>query len=189
LDAGTAVFGVDLLLQGEFLPEGEAAAKNRAVKSPREFAGYTYGYNRALLAERANDVLTMISFVKNNDQKPKSVELIAVDGVAPIAAAALARCGGVVDRAAIDTRGFRFGKLTDYLDASFLPGGAKYGDLPGLLSLAEPTKLWIGGETPETAAIVKKAYAAGGAAEAVVLDGSPPDDAKKAAMDWITKAQ
>ena len=46
LDAGVAVVGVDLLLQGEFLPQGEPAEKNRPVKNPREFAGYTYGYNR-----------------------------------------------------------------------------------------------------------------------------------------------
>jgi len=188
LDAGTAVFGVDLLLQGEFLPE-QPAAKNRAVKNPREFAGYTYGYNRALLAERAHDVLTMISFVKNNDQKPKSVELVALDGTAPIAAAALARSGGTVDRAVIDTSGFRFGKLTDYLDANFLPGGAKYGDLPGLLSLAGPAKLWVAGETAESTAMVKKAYAAGGTGEALVLDGTQGEEARRGALEWILKGQ
>src|SRR3954453_7576900 len=104
----------------------------------------------------------MIAFVKQHHLQPKSVELVAVDGTAPIAAAALARCGGAVNRAAIDTRGFRFGKLTDYLDANFLPGGAKYGDLPGLLSLAAPAKLLIAGETSESAAVAKKVYAASG---------------------------
>ncbi|HMC11838.1 MAG TPA: acetylxylan esterase, partial [Pirellulaceae bacterium] len=177
----------DLLFQGEFLAEGEPA-KNRSVKNPREFAGYTYGYNYSLLAERARDVLTMISFVKNNDHKPKSVELVALDGTAPIAAAALARCEGAVDRAALDTRGFRFGKLTDYLDASFLPGGAKYGDIPGLLSLAAPTKLWLAGETAESAAVVKKAYSASGAADAIAFDSSKPDEAKRGAIAWILKS-
>src|SRR5207244_2538130 len=113
----------------------------------------------------AHDVLTVISFIKNHPQtQPKSIEVVAVDGMVPVAAAALARAGGAVNRAALDTRGFRFGKLTDYLDASFLPGGAKYGDLPGLLSLAAPTKLWLAGETADSAAIAKKAYAAGGPA-------------------------
>jgi hypothetical protein len=187
LEAGTAVFGVDLLFQGEFLAEGEPA-KNRSVKNPREFAGYTYGYNYSLLAERAHDVLTMISFVKNNDHKPKSVELVALDGTAPIAAAALARCEGAVDRAALDTRGFRFGKLTDYLDASFLPGGAKYGDIPGLLSLAAPTKLWLAGETAESAAVAKKAYAASGTADAIAFDSNKGEEAKRGAIEWILKA-
>src|SRR5207245_3491052 len=107
LDAGITVFGVDLLFQGEFLPQEEPAEKNRTVKNPREFAGYTYGYNYSLLAERTHDVLSMIAFVKTNDHQPKSVELIALDRTAPIAAAALARCEGAVQRAALDIRGFR----------------------------------------------------------------------------------
>jgi hypothetical protein len=44
-------------------------------------------------------------------------------------------------RAAIDTSGFRFAQLTDVYDAGFLPGAAKYGDLPGLLALAAPARL------------------------------------------------
>jgi hypothetical protein len=159
------------------------------VRNQREFAGYTYGYNYSLLAERAHDVLTMISFVKNNDHKPKSVELVALDGTAPIAIAAAARCGGAVDRLAVDTRGFRFGKLTDYLDASFLPGGAKYGDIPGILSLAAPMKLWLAGETAESAALVKKAYAASGAADAIGFDASNPEESKRAAVEWVIKGQ
>src|SRR5262249_25078765 len=162
-----AVFGLDLLNQGEFLPQDEPTEKNRTVKNPREFAGYTYGYNYTLLAQRAQDVLSMITFVKNNSQQPKSVELIALDGTAPIAAVALARSGGGVNRAALDTRGFRFGKLTDYLDANFLPGGAKYGDLPGLLSLAAPAKLWLAGETADSAVLAKKVYAASNVGEAI----------------------
>ena len=31
------------------------------------------------------------------------------------------------------TAGFRFAQLKDVHDAKFLPGGAKYGDLPGLI--------------------------------------------------------
>jgi len=200
LDAGVGVFGVDLLFQGEFLPQGEPAEKNRNVKNPREFAGYTYGYNYALLAQRAHDVLNVIACVKNNalglvslvrsdDRGPKSVELIALDGTAPIAAAALALSGGTVNRAALDTRGFRFGKLTDYLDASFLPGGAKYGDLPGLLSLAAPTKLWLAGETADSIAVAKKAYAAAGASDAIAFDTSKADEARRAAVEWLIKAQ
>jgi len=189
LDAGCAVVGVDLLFQGEFLPQGEPAEKNRTVKNTRQFAGFTYGYNYALLAQRAHDVLTVISFVKQHEPAPKSIELVALDGTAPVAAAALARCEGAVNRAALDTRGFRFAKLTDYLDANFLPGGAKYGDLPGLLSLAAPAKLWLAGETAESIAPAKKAYAAAGADGAIAFDASKPDEARRAAIEWLIKAQ
>lgn len=169
LDAGNLVVGVDLLLQGEFNSGGDDMQKNHPVKNPREFAGFTYGYNRTLLAERAQDILTVISFIKHHDQAPQSVELVALDKITPAAAVALAQCLGMVNRAALATHGFRFGKLTDYLDGEFLPGGAKYGDLPGILSLAAPTKLWLAGETPASAAIVKAAYSAGGSAGALTL--------------------
>jgi hypothetical protein len=182
MDAGISVAGIDLLFQGES-GDGQLATKNRTVKNTREFAGYTYGYNHALLAQRAHDVLSAVSFIKHNDQEPQTVEIVALDGTAPIVAVALSQCGGVVNRAALDTHGFRFSKLTDYLDVSFLPGGAKYGDLPGFLSLAAPAKLWLTGETADSAALVKQAYAAGGAADAVVF--AKADDAKAAALEYL----
>lgn len=46
----------------------------------------------------------------------------------------------------IDTRGFRFGKIPDIRDVNFLPGGAKYGDLPGIIALGTPGKLLLAGE-------------------------------------------
>ncbi len=186
LEAGISVVGVDLLFQGEFLTAGEPATKNRRVRNERQFAGYTYGYNHTLLAQRAHDVLSAVAFVKNHHDAPKSVELIALDGTAPIAAVALSQCGGAVDRAALDTRGFRFGKLNDYLDAAFLPGGAKYGDLPGFLSLAAPARLWLAGETAESAALTKAAYAASGKSDSLSFAGQP-DDATAAAIAWLLK--
>lgn len=188
LEAGLAVIGVDLIYQGEFLSQEESAAKNRPVKNPREFAGYTYGYNYSLLAQRAHDVLTMIAFVKHNDAQPGSVELVALDGTAPIAAAALALSNGTVRRAALDTCGLRFAKIADYLDSNFLPGGAKYGDLPGLLSLAAPTSLWLASETNDSAALAKKAYTASGAADHIVIESPKPEDAKRSALKWLIKA-
>jgi hypothetical protein len=50
---GAAVLGVDLLLQG-----GEPVKQTAVVKNPREFAGYTHGYNHALFAQRTHDVLS-----------------------------------------------------------------------------------------------------------------------------------
>jgi hypothetical protein len=108
-------------------------------------------------------------------------------GTAPAAALALAQAGDSVDRAAIDTRGFRFLKLTDYLDANFLPGGAKYGDLPGVLSLAAPAELWLAGETTESATITKQAYAASGGR--LTFHSGQPDAAAGAALDWILQAK
>jgi hypothetical protein len=185
LEAGVAVVGVDLLFQGEFVTDGQPVTQNRKVRNNRQFAGYTYGYNHALLAQRAHDILSVAVTMKHHPDKPKSVELVALDATAPIAAVALSQCGGVIDRAALDTRGFRFGKLTDYMDASFLPGGAKYGDLPAFLGLAAPARLWLAGETAESSALTKAAYAAGGKANSVVLSNEKDDKARAAAIDWL----
>ncbi len=143
---GIAVVGADLLFQA-----GEPAKQNRVVANPREFAGYTYGYNHALFAQRTHDVLTLVSFLRNtkvgDHPSPKTVCLAAFGPqTGPIAVAASALAGGAVDRNAVDTHGFRFGKLLDYRDPMFLPGGAKYRDLPGILSLCAADKRWIKGE-------------------------------------------
>ena len=147
--AGSAVVGADLLFQG-----GEPANETRVVANPREFAGYTHGYNHALFAQRVHDVLSLATFLRNTQvgshPNPKTVCLAAFGPqTGPIATAALAMLPGAIDRAAIDTHGFRFGKVLNYRDPMFLPGGSKYLDLPGFLKLAGPCALWLKGEGKE----------------------------------------
>ena len=83
---------------------------------------------------------------------------------------------------AINTEGFRFANLTDWKDARFLPGAIKYGDMPTLLSLSAPNKLWIGGEK-NVPAIAASVYKAAAAADAVTYSDSL--NATSAAIDWI----
>ena len=73
----------------------------------------------------------------------------------------------MINKLAVNTSGFRFGKLLDYRDPNFLPGGAKYGDLPAMLALASPTKLLLYGE-PEAPEVVKQAYGASGAENSLI---------------------
>ena len=69
-----------------------------------------------------------------------------------------------MDKAVIDTQGFRFADLKSYRDVNFLPGVVKYGDLPGLLALSAPLPLWITGESNAAASadlgVTNSAYAA-----------------------------
>ncbi len=144
--SGAAVLGVDLLMQG-----GDPVKQTAVVKNPREFAGYTHGYNHALFAQRTHDVLSIVSFLRNakvgSHPNPKTVCLAGFGTqTGPIVVAARALAGEAVDRAASDTGGFRFGKVLDYRDPMFLPGGAKYLDLPGMISLNAPHALWLKGE-------------------------------------------
>ena len=187
MDAGYSVAGIDLFMQGEFLTGQAGPAKNRRVQNGREFAGYTYGYNHALLAQRAHDVLAALTFIKNDDQKAEGVSIVALDGTGPIAAVAASQIDGLaVNKLAIDTGGFRFIDVADYLDANFLPGGSKYGDVPGFLSLAAGTPMWLAGETAESAALVQLAQAAAGKADAVTFHGDKPGE-QAAALSWILK--
>ncbi|MCC9605121.1 alpha/beta hydrolase family protein [Blastopirellula sp. JC732] len=162
VEKGTSVVGVDLLGQGEFGVE----ELNPIVENPREFAGYTYGYNRTLFADRVADVLAVGAFLRGHERAAKYVDLVGVGNCGVIAAAARAEDPALFDRAVIATGGFRFAKLLDFRDASFIPGGAKYGDLPALLALAAPQSALVLGEPAEGLPLVKGAYAARGAAEA-----------------------
>ncbi|MCP4614512.1 MAG: acetylxylan esterase [Planctomycetes bacterium] len=162
LDAGMTVLSADLLYHGEFLSGDKSLTQARASTNPRAFSGFTFGYNHPLFAQRVHDILTLISFVRSDQFGAKRIHLVGVNGAGPWVAAARAVTGNEVDSAAIDTGGFRFANLASYRDINFLPGAVKYGDLPSLLALSAPKRLWIGGETDESLGIVKSAYTAAG---------------------------
>jgi hypothetical protein len=183
--AGSAVVSADLFQQGEFLPPGETLTEQRVVGNPREFAGYTFCYNDTLFAQRVHDLLTLLAWVRNDDHAPKRVCLIGVNGAGPVAAAARAIGGNQIDRAAIDTHGFRYADLTSYRDPDFLSGAVKYGDLPPLLALAAPQPLWIGGEERGVPEIVRQAYTAAGDAGAV--ESNPLQGALEPAVEWLLR--
>jgi hypothetical protein len=184
LKEGVAICGVDLFLQGEFVGD-EKVTQNRVVKNTREFAGYTYGYNHALVAQRAHDVLTMLSFAKNHQDKPQRIDLVALDGTAPAAALARALAGDAVHTAAINTNGFRFAAVDDYRNVNFLPGAAKYGDVPALLALGAPGSLWVGGEKREGLELTAAAFRAAGDEKKLVVAADGKNTA--AAIEFLLK--
>lgn len=143
LDAGHTVVGADLFLQGEFLADGKPIKQTRQVENKREFAGYTQGYNHTLFAHRVHDVMSLASYIDGDKHGNKILDLVGLDGTGPIATAARAMAGGTINNLAANTRSFRFGKLTDYRHPDFIPGGAKYGDIPGLVALSAPHNTWI----------------------------------------------
>jgi hypothetical protein len=188
LSAGVTIVGADLLFQGAFLTEGQRVERTRTVANTREFAGYTFGYNHSLFAQRVHDVLTLVKHLRGEQAglavKVASVDAAGFGGVGPVVAAARAVSGDAIRRAAVDTGGFRFGKLLDFRDPRFLPGGAKYLDLPGLLALGAPHPLWVAGEgaTPELVSDVYRAE--GQAARLTAYTGAEPESA---AAQWLEK--
>src|ERR1051326_6170014 len=185
VQSGATVVGVDLLYQGEFLADGKPLTQTPRVKNPREAGAYTFGYNHALFVHRVHDVLSVVKFVKNNDGQVRRLSVAGLDGAGPVVAAARAQCGEAIDQAVIDTGGFRFGKVRDLQDPDFLPGGAKYGDLPALLALGAPGRTWVGGETVQGLALVLAQYQARNAGKNLVRFAGEPRELRPAALEWL----
>jgi hypothetical protein len=173
IDRGVGVLTADLFLQDD-----KKLKQTRVVTGPREVPAYTYGYNHALFAQRVHDVMTITSYLltpRDASQPPiKKVSLAGFGQMGAVAAAARAVTGGAIAKAAVDTDGFRFGQLLDYRDPMFLPGGAKYLDVPGLLCVGSTQPLWVAGEKDHT--LFRSAT--------LHLDGT---DAKTAAATWLLK--
>ena len=91
-----------------------------------------------------------------------------------------------IDRLAVDTQGFRFGQLLDYRDPRFLPGGAKYLDLPGMLAVGGRNPLWLAGETA-VPAVIKQIYDQSSNLRGVELHQGPPAEIEAAAARWLLK--
>lgn len=163
LNAGLSVVGLDLLYQGEFLPPDQVLTESRRVNNPREFLGFTAGYNHPLFSQRVHDVLTAIVGTKTHPAAPEAIFLVGAGGAALYAAAAAAQAGQLVSKLAISTNGYRFGTITDIRDPMLLPGAVRYGDVPGLLALRAPLPLMVTGETAPKLATTAAAYAAAGA--------------------------
>jgi dienelactone hydrolase len=189
LASGAAVVALDLLYQGEFLVDGKPLTESRRVANPREFAGYTFGYNHAIFAQRVHDLLTVISFCRNYADAHPRVELMGFGNAGAWAAAARAQAGDAIARAAIDTGGFRFAKIRSMSDLNFLPGGAKYGDLPAMLALGAPGELLLAGEGTASSVpdVVRAAYDAHGAATRLATFNGPEDEKIAAAIAWLAR--
>lgn len=184
LKSGFAVTSADLLYQGEFLQDGKPLTQYRTVKNPREFAGYTLGYNHPLFSQRVHDVLTLISFMQNYKTKPEKIHLAGLGWSGVIAAAACAQANGAVASLAVSTRGVRFGSITEIRDINLLPGALKYGDVPAVLALCAPTKLWLSGEGGQVPALTAAAYkSANGQVSAA---NGAPDSEALAIAKWLT---
>jgi len=143
-------------------------------KPTQAYAGYTFGYNPPVFSARVHDVLKAVAFARQLAKPEPRVWLFGLDGAGHWVAAARAQAGDVVERAAIDTAGFRFADVAACDDPDFLPGGAKYLDLPGIIALSAPHPVWLLGET-EVPPVVKAAYEASGHPESLQKTHIAPD--------------
>jgi dienelactone hydrolase len=134
LDQKAGILAVEVLRTG-------ATAKSPRTPINKQFAGYTFGYNRPLLAERVHDILTAVAYAQGRGAKV--IHLVGQDSAGPWVVLARGLCGDAVQRTAADLNHFRFEKITDVNDDMMLPGALKYGGLLSLAGLAAPRELFV----------------------------------------------
>jgi hypothetical protein len=130
IDAGFAIVSFDSL------GTGELTMKNPTPVN-KTYAGFTYGYNRSLLAHRVHDILTALAFAKTM-LKAKTLHLVGWGEAGPWTVLAKAMAGDVVNKLAADLNQFRFDTITATDDPMMLPGAMKYGGMPAFLALCAP---------------------------------------------------
>lgn len=168
IKAGFSVAGLDLFGLGAGTPADFPTHQNRRVKNTRDYAGYTYGFNRPLFVQRVHDILSVVAHAQAVEaHKPEKIHLIGVTGSGPLVAAAAAQCGDAVDAVVVNTAGFRFANVKDFNDAAFVPGIVKYGDVPALLALGAPHRLRLNGERTGLPPVIQAAYDAAGRPKAL----------------------
>lgn len=184
LDAGCTVIGVDLLQQGEITASSAATDISPKAKKLGDYAAFRHAYNHSLFARRAQDLLTVIRYTAQPPGQGAVIALAGFDGAGPWAAAAAAQARDHLAAVALDTGGFRFGNLTDIQHDNFLPGGAKYGDVPALLALCAPLKLWVAGE-PEAGLTLPRRFYQGATADQLARYSGAPERTGSAAVEWL----
>ncbi len=140
VDKGSAFMAIEVFRTGASA-KAERPTTNMKVAS-LAYAGYFYGYNRALIAERVHDILTAVAYAKAND-KVKSISIVGFENAGPWVMLASGLCGDTIVRTAADVNGFNFGSIADFDHENMLPGALKYGGLLTLASIIAPNELYL----------------------------------------------
>jgi dienelactone hydrolase len=182
LGAGYAVYSLDTLRTGE-------QVSDKPFTVDKNYAGYTYGYNRSLLAQRVHDVLTLLRWCSGTigEKKTKQpVHLVGWDEFGVIAVLAKALAGDAVSKTAADLNQFDFANIKDTADPMILPGAVKYGGLGAFLALCAPGEVLVHNHKDTgTGRISRAAYEAAGAANKLTRSAEKLDAAK--VVEWLVK--
>jgi hypothetical protein len=176
LDHKSAIVAIDVFGTGEL-------AATPAVNA--QYAGFTFGYNRPLVAERVHDILTAIAIAKGHPQV-QTIHLIGWESAGPWVVMARALAGDVVTRTAVDLDGFRFDAVKSNADPMMLPGAVKYGGLAAFAALCAPGELLMHNHRGTgTGRLVPDAYRAAGADGK--LSREPLKLAGAKVVEWVVR--
>ncbi|HEV3238517.1 MAG TPA: hypothetical protein VGZ25_16140 [Gemmataceae bacterium] len=172
------------ILAMDFSGIGENHPNSNMPIDPR-YAGYTFGYNRSLLADRVHDILTTIAFAQG-PLEAKHVHLVGWESGGPWTLIAAALAGTSVERVAVDVDQFRFEKVTKTNDPMMLPGALKYGGLPAFAALCAPHELYLTNHKGTgIGQWIKPAYEAAKANEHLKLD--PEKVSADKVVEWLLR--
>ncbi|MCA9082167.1 MAG: acetylxylan esterase, partial [Planctomycetaceae bacterium] len=169
VDAGYCVLSADLYLTGEFNAGGKPFAYQVDTNDPV----YTFCYNRPRLAERVQDLRLLVQSVAQREGI-EQIDLLGMEGAGPWVA--LARTQVDVEQigaTVVDLDGFEFANITSPQDANLLPGALRYGQLPGLLTVAANSQMSVFGTQPEDWSNAQERFAAAGGKLTVHVDPLP----------------
>lgn len=178
IDAGFVIGAPDVLGVGENVFP-------KPFRVDKKYAGYTYGYNRSLLANRVYDAFTAITHFTNSGTL-KTRALVGWGEFGPLAILTKALAGNAVTRLAADMNQFRFETIKDTNDPMMLPGAEKYGGLPAFLALCAPGDALVHNHKGTASGkISKAAYEAVGAANKLTRMEEKMDEMK--VVEWLIK--
>lgn len=177
IDSGRSILAVEVFRTG-----ATADTPRPHIADKGAYAGYYFGYNRPLLAQRVRDILTAVAFARGG---AKTVHLLGEGKAGPWVLLARGLCGEAVTRTAASAHHFRFEGIKDFDDPMLLPGALKYGGLFGLAALAAPGELYVheikGAGRP---AALRAAYQASGQAARLQIRA---EAAPAQALEWLIR--
>jgi dienelactone hydrolase len=182
--AARAILAKAAILAPDVLWTGESAQAKRAEVN-RQYAGYTFGYNRPLLAERVQDILLAVA-VARLQPGIKNVELVGWQEAGPWVLLARGLCGSAVARAAADGNQFAFDSIQRVDDPMFLPGALKYGGISALAAVGAPAELFLYNQRHGASdGWLKATYQAAGAEERLQQQVDRVSSEK--VVDWLLR--
>jgi hypothetical protein len=176
LDKRGVILSPDLFMTGEY-----RGAQTPVVND--NFAGYTFGYNRPLLANRVCDILSMVGLSREPPRSQKFY-FISFAQAGPWVLLARGLCGNAIVRTAVDANQFDFDLVKQTSDEMMLPGALKYGGMASFAALCAPGELYLHNvrASPRNDWI-KDAYRAAGAADKLKLQTEKADEDK--VIEWL----
>ncbi len=171
LGKGQMVLAVDVFLTG--LADGELDTEEHA---------YFSTYNRTPTANRVQDILTAVTWLRRSSESP-SVSLVGIGAAGPWCLLACGLCPQI-DRAVIDVDRFDTDSDAEYEEKLFIPVLRRLGGLATAAALATPAELYLHNtgtalDTEDTVA----AYRAAGALDRLRTQRKPADI--RQIIDWV----